>query len=186
MSTITYSIGILPHIKKLKREIHDFTQLWYADDSGALGMFVIIDTYFNSITRQGLGHGYYPEPSKSVLIVHPENLKASRVFGERNGFKVCTVVHYLRGYIGDEKYNINCLRERTLTWEKKIGKIRKTAGKYPQESYAAVARAIQPEWRYLQRVIWDTGDVFAGVENTLQEYFCFVFCSEIKNPSHSS
>ena len=44
-------------------------------------------------------------------------------------------------------------------------------GKYPQESYFAVARAIQSEWIFLQRVTWDTGDAFAGVEKMLRETF---------------
>ena len=32
-------------------------------------------------------------------------------------------------------------------------------------------RAIQSEWIFLQRVTWDTGDTFSGVENIIQETF---------------
>ena len=60
--------------------------------------------------------------------------------------------------------------------------IRKTAGKYPQESYAAVARAIQSEWIFLQLVTKNTvdvlqyvtkntGDEFVGVDKMFQETF---------------
>ena len=31
--------------------------------------------YFNSLKRIGPGHGYYLEPSKTFLIVHPENIE---------------------------------------------------------------------------------------------------------------
>ena len=72
---ITYGIGILPLIKYLKQEIPGVTHTWYADDAGALGKFAIIETYFNSLTRQGPGRGYHLKPPKSVLIVHPDNLK---------------------------------------------------------------------------------------------------------------
>ena len=65
------------------------------------------------------------------------------MFGARYGFKVFTGTRYLGGYIGDDKSKRDWLRERTLTWEKSIKTISKTAGKYPQESYAAVVRAIQ-------------------------------------------
>ena len=68
---ITYRISILPLIKNIKREIPDVTQPWYNDDAGALGTFAILETYFYLLTRQGMGGGYYPEPSKSVLIVRP-------------------------------------------------------------------------------------------------------------------
>ena len=80
---------------------------------------------------------------------------------------MCTGARYLGGYIGDSESKRDCLRKRTLTWEKNINTISKTAGKYPQESYAIVVRAIQSEWIFLQRVTWDTGDPFAGVEKII-------------------
>ena len=67
---ITNGIGILPPIKNLKLEIPEVTQPWYDDDAGALGMLSRIATYFNLLTRQGPRHGYHPEPSKSILILH--------------------------------------------------------------------------------------------------------------------
>ena len=75
----------------------DVTQPSYADDSGALGTFKRIVNYFNSLIRQGLGRGYYPELSKSVLIVHQEILEYGKKFGTRHGFKVCTGTCYLWG-----------------------------------------------------------------------------------------
>ena len=63
-------------INNIKREIHDITQPWYADNAGYLGTFARIDTYFDLITLQGLGRRYYPKPPNSMLIVHPENLES--------------------------------------------------------------------------------------------------------------
>ena len=131
LAMIAYSIGILPLIKNLKREIPDVTQPWYTDDAGALGMFAIIDTSFNSLTRQGPGRIYYPEPSKSVLIIHLENLEAVKEFRERHVFKVCTGARYLGGYIRGNESNHNCMIYSTLTWENNNRTIRKTAGEYP-------------------------------------------------------
>ena len=79
LSMISYGIGILPLINNLRWEIPDVPQTWYADNDGALGTFSRIEDYFNSITRRGLELGYYPELSKSVLIVHMENLEARKV-----------------------------------------------------------------------------------------------------------
>ena len=74
-----------------------------------------------------------------------------------------TGAFYRGGYIGDDESKINWLRECTLIWEKNIVTISKTAGKYPQESYTAVARDIQLDWIFMQRVTWDTGCAFAGL-----------------------
>ena len=87
---IMHVISILPLFKNLKREIPDVTQPLYADDAGSLGMFVIIETCFNSLTHQVPGRRYYLEPSKSILIVHPEDIGVRKEFGARHGFKVCT------------------------------------------------------------------------------------------------
>ena len=132
LATIAYRIGILPLIKNLKRMIPDATQSWYADDVGALGTFARLDKYFDFLTRQGLGWGYHPEQTKSVVIARLENLEAGKLFRASHGFRVCTGAHYLGGYIGDDRSKRDCLRERTLMWEKNIDTIRKTAGKYLQ------------------------------------------------------
>ena len=59
--------------------------------------------------------------------------------------------------------------------------ISKTSGKYTQESYAVVVRAIQPEWICLQRVTWDTGDSSAGVEKMISEtIFPHIFFGKTK------
>ena len=100
---IACRIGIIPLIEKLKQEIPDVTHPWYADDAKPLGTFARLETYFDSLTRQGPGRGYYPEPSKSVIIVRPENLEAGKCFGARHGFQVCTGARYLGGYIREDE-----------------------------------------------------------------------------------
>ena len=142
---IAYGIGILPLIKNMKRAIPDVTQPWYADYARALGMFARLKTYFDSLTCQGSGQEYHPDPSKSVLIVRLENLETGKVLGTCHGFRVCTGTRYIGGYIGDDESKSDWLREHTLIREKNINTINETAGKYPQESYSAVVRVIQSE-----------------------------------------
>ena len=168
---IAYRIGILPLINNLKRAIPDVTQPWYSDYARDLRMFARLETYFDLLTRHGPVRGYHPEPPKIILIVHPKNIEAGKVFGRRHGFRVCAVAHYLGGYIGDDKSKRDWLRDCTLTWERNINTIRKTAGKCPQESYAVVVRAIQSESIFLQSVTWDTGNLFAGVEKMIRKTF---------------
>ena len=140
---ITYGICILPLINNLKWEIPDATQPWYAENAGELGTFVIIETYFNFLTHQGSERRYHPKPSKIVLIVHPENTKAGKDFYKRHGLRVCTGTRYLRSYIKDDESKRYWIRDIILTCEKNVGMIIKTRGKYTQESYSAVERAIQ-------------------------------------------
>ena len=101
-------------------------------------MFAILETYFDLLTRQGPERGYYPEPSKGVLILRLDNLEDVKLFGARHVYKECTGARYMGGYNLDDNSKHYLLRDRTRTWEKNISTIRKIAGKYPQESYAAL------------------------------------------------
>ena len=54
-------------------------------------------------------------------------------------------------------------------WEREIISLRKTADKYNQKSYAAVACSVQLKWIFLQYLTNDTGQAFMGMERVLQE-----------------
>ena len=149
-------------------------------------MYDNIELYFNLLKHYGSGCGYYPKTSKSVLIVHPDNLETGNQFGLCHGFKVFTSEWYFGGFIGDDKSKLDWIQDRTLTWENNIIKIIETVEKYTQESYAAVVHVIQPEWIFLQRVTKKMGYAFAGAEKLLQETFFLASSSENRNLSHPS
>ena len=78
LAMVAYGIGIILLIKHLKAEFTGFTQPQYSENAGALSTFKKFELYFNYLKRFGLGRGYYPEPSKSVLIVHPDNIESGK------------------------------------------------------------------------------------------------------------
>jgi hypothetical protein len=49
-------------------------QPWYADDAGMGGHFSKIRRFFHKLQEIGPSFGYYPEPSKSILVVPQHNL----------------------------------------------------------------------------------------------------------------
>ena len=80
LAMVAYDIGFIPPIKVPKAAYRGVTQPWYTDNSGVLGMFNNIGLYFNSLKNFSLGRGYYPKSSKTVLIVHPDNITAGKYF----------------------------------------------------------------------------------------------------------
>ena len=104
--------------------------------------------------------------------------EAVKRFGLRHGLRVCSGTHCLGCFIGDDKSKHDCLIDCTSRWERNIRTIRKTAGKYPQEIYAAVVRAIQLEWIFLQHVMKNAGYALSGVEKCIQENFLPCLFSE--------
>ena len=95
LAMFAYGIEIIPIIKHLKSMYPDVTQPWYADNYGALGMFDHLEKYFEALRRNGPEQGYFPNPTKSILVVHLQKLELGEEFRRRHGFKVCTSAHYL-------------------------------------------------------------------------------------------
>ena len=63
-------------------------------------------------------------------------------------------------------------------WERDICAFRKMAEKYPQESYVAVAYALQLKWIFLQRVTKNEVQAFTGWKSFYGKPFCLVFSSK--------
>ena len=108
LEMIAYGIGTPPSlIRNLKKELPEATHPWYAYTAGALGKLARIEDYFHHLKQHSPGRGYCPEPLKSVLTAHPENLEAGKQFSLIHGFKVCTSARYPVGYIGDNNCKSN-------------------------------------------------------------------------------
>jgi len=80
-----YAIGTLPLIHSL----HDpgrWTQLWYADNASAGGTLLELRDWFNQLCSHGPAFGYYPEPTKSFVVVNEQWMsEAAAVFGDFGG-----------------------------------------------------------------------------------------------------
>jgi hypothetical protein len=90
ISMFAYGIGILPLICLLKAEFPAVEQPWYADDAGADGKFSEIRCFFSKLQEIGPNFGYYPEPTKSILVVLQHNLEATQIAFPNLNFKVTT------------------------------------------------------------------------------------------------
>ena len=96
ISMVDFSVGVLLLTKQLKVVYPDFTQPWYAQNAGSL-----IKLYFNYLKQSIPSRWYYPEFSKSGIIVHPDNIATRKQFALRHRFKVCNGDYYLCGFIAD-------------------------------------------------------------------------------------
>ena len=103
LDMVAYGIRIFPMRKRLKLTQPDVTQSWYAKNSGELGTFDHLERYFKALNRNGPARGYLPEPTKIILVVHSQKLKAGYIFYSCHGFKVCTGARYPGGHIGDDE-----------------------------------------------------------------------------------
>ena len=80
-----YGMSIRPLIDELSRKTvsHHSKQAWYADDASCTGTIEELLKWWNLLCEQGPKYGYYPNSTKTVLILKHKNLltKTKQLFG---------------------------------------------------------------------------------------------------------
>ena len=69
LTIIFYGIGDLPLIRELWGAHSRVTHLWYADEAWDGGKFTHILSYLRDLQVRGPPRRYFPEPTKSILVV---------------------------------------------------------------------------------------------------------------------
>ena len=120
--------------------------LWYADDASCGGNLSRLHTYFKRLQELGPVWGYFPEPSKSELIV-PEKIlaKATEDFQDL-GFHVLTGTRFLGGFVGSPAAQYTWLESKVLAWTEAVNILSDIARYHPQTAYAGLQRSLQAEW----------------------------------------
>jgi hypothetical protein len=168
---VAYGILLLPLIRDLKEELPDVNQPWYADDSGAGGSFAGIRQYFLSLQKKGPRRGYFPEPSKSILVVQEHNKAAAKIAFKDLGFTIVTGTRYLGGFVGSAEDQSDWVKSKTSDWVAAVHELSQVAARYPQSAYAGLQKSLQQEWQFLQRVTEGLDSEFEGIEEALTTKF---------------
>ena len=71
-----YAVAVRPLVDHLGEFVDPelCKQVWYADDSGSAGKIEEMKKWWDELKRIGPKYGYYPKPSKTVLIVKNANM----------------------------------------------------------------------------------------------------------------
>ena len=74
-----YALGLQPLTRDLSSKTYTKScrQMWYADDATAIGKLKGMKDWWDTLCAMGPGYGYYPKPSKTVLIIKNPQLKKS-------------------------------------------------------------------------------------------------------------
>ena len=60
-----------------------------------------MQAHFHYLQARGPSRGYYPEPTKSILVVAPGNVARAKEHFWGLGIRVVTGHRYLGGFLGD-------------------------------------------------------------------------------------
>ncbi len=146
-------------------------QPWYADDAGAGGRFQKIQLYFEKLQEHGPPRGYFPEPSKSILIVKEHNKEKAETYFKDSSFKVVTGSRYLGGFIGEKAEQREWVEAKAQTWANGVIELSKVAERCPQAACAGLQKSLMQEWQFLQRVTDGLVEEFDDIERSVNEKF---------------
>jgi hypothetical protein len=175
---VAFCLAVMPLTRQLEREVHQVHQAWYADDAAAAAEFVSIKIFMERLIELRPAYGYYPEASKSILVVSEANKAGAAAYFFDMKSKVVTGSRYLGGFIGSDQDLHAWLKDTVSTWELAIGELSMAATKYPQSAYTGLQKSLQNEWQFVQRVKPGIGEHFQGVEKALATQFLPVFFRE--------
>ena len=113
---------------------------------------VRVQAHFRDLQARGPARGYYPEPTKSILVVAPGNVARAEEHFRGLGIRVVTGHRYLGGFIGDADAERDWLREKIQGWSESVKVLAGVAHKHPQSAYAVLQKSLQQEWDFVQRV----------------------------------
>ena len=80
LTMVAYGLGMLPLIQELQATYPRVTQLFYADDAGAVDTFAVIQRHLDDLVVQGPPWGYFPDPTKIILVVSLQNVPRVEAF----------------------------------------------------------------------------------------------------------
>ena len=147
------------------------TQIWYADDASAIGELDKIRSWFDKLMKIGPAFGYFPEPTKSLLVVKEPLISQANALFSDLGIKIATSGRLLGSVVGDHEGTESFVTNKVNEWSGHIRKLSSIAHTQPQAAYIALIKSLQCEWNFLQRVVPDCGTLFTNIENTICDHF---------------
>ena len=130
-----------------------------------------MQAHFQYLQVRGPARGYYPEPTKSILVVTQGNVSRAEEHFRGLGIWVVTGHRYLGGFMVDVSAEKEWSGKKLEGWTESIATLAGVALKHPQSVYAGLKKSLQQEWDFLQRVTPGVGAAFGPVEEALQEVF---------------
>ncbi len=168
-----YAIATRPLIDNLD-EICDSTvtkQSWYADDSSAASTLVELKKWWTHLCKMGPGYGYFPKPSKSILIVKEDKLDTAKALFKDTELNITSEgERHLGAVVETEDFRNKFVDSKVRSWVKDVEELAKIAKEEPQLALAAYTRGLCRRWTYLQRTINGTAENFKPLDSALNDH----------------
>ena len=165
-----FAVGMMPLCSKLREEIPEAVQPWFADDGGSGGEARHNAAFCDYVRVHGPTYGYYIQVSKGLYVCKQEDERVAKAEYTARGLDVKFVRGhaYLGGFVGSHRLKKEWLEQKVEVWTKAVETLGEVARRYPQAVHAAVTISLQNEWQYVQRVVPDSAPFFSPLERAIR------------------
>lgn len=154
LAMAVYATATMPLISRLADRNPDVTQSWFADDDATAGKVLQLRQYWDDIESEGPKFGYFPNASKTVLLVKPEHLTRAQEAFANCGIAIRTDgCKYLGGAVGSAQYCQQVVKEHVDDWSVELSRCAEFATTQPHAAYTVLTKSLVPKWQYLPRAM---------------------------------
>ena len=166
------ALAVKPLICQLKQDVPEVKQVWYADDATGAGSCSKLRLFWDHLSDLGKVYGYYPNSSKTHLIVKVQFLqKANEVFAG-TGINVTTNgQRHLGAAISKRSSVEEYVKMKVSQWTTEVRQLADIAKMQPQAAYSAYVHGLSSRWIFLSRTIPNISHLLEPVEVALQQDF---------------
>lgn len=165
-----FAIATIPLIDSLKGE--DLTQVWYADDATAGGPLTNVREWWNHLIAHGPGFGYYPNPSKTVLLTKESCLSKAHEIFDGTGITITVEGKEVLGVpVGTNSFVSSFITSKVTKWVDVINRLSTIAEIHPHAAFSAFGHGIASRWTYFFRVVPLQEHDLQLLEDAIQRHF---------------
>ena len=174
-----YALGTKNLISELKSEnepsiVNDTRkQVWYADDSYAIGMLRAIKEWWDKLNERGPKYGYFTNASKTTLVVKTQELyEIAQEMFLGTGIKInIEGKRVLGAAVGTAEYERSYVKDKVDAWVKDVKELAVIANDEPQLALSAFTKGLSHRWSFIQRTISNISDLFEPLEEAIRDDF---------------
>ena len=129
-------------------------QIWYADDSAAIGTVEQLLAWWNRLSAEGPAFDYFPNPSKTWIMTKQSHFdKASNMFAGSGVNVTPDGRPYLGATIGSHEYVEEYVNSKVKAWSSSINMLSEIAKSQPHAAFSALTHGLLRKWTYLSHVV---------------------------------
>ena len=168
-----YAIAIIPlMLMVLEITSNSSEMLAYADDFTAGGTIESLKYWWDTLCKLGPKFGYYPQASKTWLIVKDAYVKKSNeIFKNSSIQTTSTGQRHLGAVIGTTEYKQEYMNEKITTWIEEIRMLSEIAKTEPQSAYICFTSGFKHKITYYMRTIPNISHLLQKIDDVILANF---------------